>query len=551
MDVLELKEREFAQQLKQCTGSEELDVILNYINWLEVNCPQKAQDDEVITVLSNTLTKFNESQYTNDIRYIELLVKYMQSQENALELYQLAFSQGKGVECAVLYCAWAHHLARMKNLTEANHVFQLGCERNAKPAQQLQLAYLLFQVNIGRRCLGMSELEAFGSDVINAFETLLPQRVPQPTSQQHASHRDEVQNWRVAEFDLPHPTVVCCYPKKEIYSVENNEFQYEEILATRHEKKLKNPPAKDQNGASKTNDKELQRVVAIFEPENPKFVKCYPFKEVYAIENNEFQLEEVYAARYEKKLQEIIKQREKEKRKSRASLHPNELADLTKNSFLIQEDEQKEAVCLENENDELPKPSNLDQPGSDLPSNEWDRNAESTSHPMGSATRQMNQSVTREVMNMVQDMWKSPSPVAAKHQPSSAAPAIRKQNSVHPATKTPFKLYTDEMDVDGTPAQSNKENPFGTVRKSVLQPTTKTPFKLYTDQMEVDGTPALKPKPDESQQPGKLAFSSSRFQMNQFVANDWTKKQQMNENPKSMASAVGPSCENSSASNMN
>ncbi|XP_039295868.1 mitotic checkpoint serine/threonine-protein kinase BUB1 isoform X2 [Nilaparvata lugens] len=582
MEAPDLKEREFAQQLKQCTGNEELDVILNYINWLEVNCPQKAVDGEVMKILSNTLTKFNETQYTNDTRYIGLLVKYMQVQPNAVELFQLAFNQGKGVECAVLYCAWANHLARIKNVRGANQIYQLGSEKNAKPTEQLQLAYLLFQMNVGRNFLGMSELEAFGSDVIDAFMTVYPppQRLPQPQQNCSMQPKMDDQEWPVAVFDPENPSVLCCYPKKEIYNIKNHEFQYEEILALRHERKLQNPAVKEQNGAAsipacKKDDEELKCAVALFEPDNPRVVKCYPFKEVYAIENNEFQLEEVYAARYEKKLQEKMKTNLKEKRKT---LLPNELADLTRNSFMIQDAEQQEAIKTKAAGKQamLLQPSKLEKHGNDSASNEWSRNSQNadvTPHSMGSAPSggfanqsHMNQSVTREVMNMVQDMWKSPSPVAAKMQPPPAMASIRK-SSVHPttATKTPFKLYTDQMDVDGTPANANKENPLcapgqenkenpfcppgqeSAARRS-LHPTTKTPFKLYTDQMDVDGTPQAKA---DSQPPVKQAFPSARFQRNQFVANDWTKNPQMDENAQSMASAVRPSCENQGASNMN
>lgn len=151
-----LKQREqYELLIRMYEGDDPLQPRYEYVGWLEQSFPSHGPKSNLIPVLEDTLTTFKDDErYKQDPRYVELLIKYFDTQVNPLELYQLVYNQGLGTMCALLYKAWADELDKNGDLVRADQIYQLGIKNRAEPLEMLHEAHLQFQLSVGRRVLG-------------------------------------------------------------------------------------------------------------------------------------------------------------------------------------------------------------------------------------------------------------------------------------------------------------------------------------------------------------------------------------------------------------
>ncbi|XP_026683205.1 uncharacterized protein LOC103514437, partial [Diaphorina citri] len=133
--------REFELQIRTYDGPDPLQLRFDYVQWLEQSYPCLGPETNIIPFLEETLVAFkNIEQYKQDPRYVSLVIKYIGTQPNPLEIYNLVYSENIGTKLAMFYKAWAEVLDAHNDIKQANHVFQLGLNAHAEPIEDLEAA---------------------------------------------------------------------------------------------------------------------------------------------------------------------------------------------------------------------------------------------------------------------------------------------------------------------------------------------------------------------------------------------------------------------------
>lgn len=155
-----LKEREeYELGIITYDGPDPLLPRLEYITWLEQTYIKHGRECNLIPLLEDTITVFKDNpKYKQDPRFIDLVVKYVEAQDNAVELFQMVYSQGLGTMCASLYRSWAEVLDQGNDFKRADQVYQLGIANHAEPVDMLKQAHAQFQLSVGRRMMITGDL---------------------------------------------------------------------------------------------------------------------------------------------------------------------------------------------------------------------------------------------------------------------------------------------------------------------------------------------------------------------------------------------------------
>uniref|UniRef100_A0A8D9E181 Mitotic checkpoint serine/threonine-protein kinase BUB1 beta n=3 Tax=Cacopsylla melanoneura TaxID=428564 RepID=A0A8D9E181_9HEMI len=140
---LKRQREEFELQIRMDDGDDPLQLRFDYVQWLEQSYPSLGPETNIIPFLEETLVAFkNNDQYKQDPRYVSLVIKYIQTQPNPLEIYNLVYSENIGTKLAIFYRAWAEELDSHNDIKQANHVFQLGLNARAEPIEELEAAQM-------------------------------------------------------------------------------------------------------------------------------------------------------------------------------------------------------------------------------------------------------------------------------------------------------------------------------------------------------------------------------------------------------------------------
>lgn len=151
-DKLSKERGEYELAIITYDGPDPLQPRIEYVAWLEQTHIKHGRDCNLIPLLEDTITLLKDNEkYKQDPRFIELIVKYIETQENAVELFQMVYSQGLGTMCAVLYKAWAEALDQALDFKRADQVYQLGIANHAEPIEILKEGHEQFQLSVVRR----------------------------------------------------------------------------------------------------------------------------------------------------------------------------------------------------------------------------------------------------------------------------------------------------------------------------------------------------------------------------------------------------------------
>ncbi|XP_075229842.1 mitotic checkpoint serine/threonine-protein kinase BUB1 beta-like [Lycorma delicatula] len=151
---LDQQRQQYEMVIRVYDGDDPLEPRYEFVQWIEQSYPSLGPESKLIDLLEDTINIFKDTdKYKQDPRFIELLIKYINSQINPVELYQLAYNQGLGTMCAIFYEAWAEELDKIQDWKRANQVYELGIMSHAEPTEELKLKHEQFQLSVGRHML--------------------------------------------------------------------------------------------------------------------------------------------------------------------------------------------------------------------------------------------------------------------------------------------------------------------------------------------------------------------------------------------------------------
>ncbi|KAK1793395.1 hypothetical protein P4O66_011774, partial [Electrophorus voltai] len=144
----------FESELRMYTGDDPLDVWYRYIKWTEQTYPQGGKDSSLTILLERAVMKFTEEKrYHNDVRYIDLWIRFAEGCSDPLDIYRYMQAQGIGTMQASFYIAWSEEYEKRGNAWMADSIFQDGLKCGAEPLDRLQQFHKALQARVCRQMI--------------------------------------------------------------------------------------------------------------------------------------------------------------------------------------------------------------------------------------------------------------------------------------------------------------------------------------------------------------------------------------------------------------
>ncbi|KAM0339831.1 hypothetical protein ACHAPU_010784 [Fusarium lateritium] len=153
---------EFEEEVENIAESDDpLDVFERYVRWTLDAYPsaQATPQSQLHTLLERATKAFiGSTQYKNDPRYLKLWVHYIHFfSDTPRETYMFLSRHGIGESLALFYEEYAAWLEGAGRLAQAEEVYKLGIERDARPAQRLIRKFKEFEERVAQQPDAMNE----------------------------------------------------------------------------------------------------------------------------------------------------------------------------------------------------------------------------------------------------------------------------------------------------------------------------------------------------------------------------------------------------------
>lgn len=133
--------QEYERELQSIDDADDpLDVFDRYVKWtLEAYPSPQAKDALLLPLLERATKTFQDSkQYKNDIRYLRIWLHYTRLFSDApRETFVFLARKGIGEDLALYYEEFAAWLENAGRWTQAEEVYKMGLEKEARPAERL------------------------------------------------------------------------------------------------------------------------------------------------------------------------------------------------------------------------------------------------------------------------------------------------------------------------------------------------------------------------------------------------------------------------------
>ncbi|KAG9336547.1 hypothetical protein JZ751_002894 [Albula glossodonta] len=164
----------FESELRMYNGDDPLDVWDRYIRWTQQTYPQGGKESNLSVLLERAVMRFaDEKSYYNDIRYVNLWIKFAENSTDPLDFYTYMHGQGIGVMQAAFYIAWSEEFEKRGNSKRADSIYQEGIKCGAEPCDKLQQYHKSFQARVSRQVM-LNMADGVGEE--ESPEPELPQR---------------------------------------------------------------------------------------------------------------------------------------------------------------------------------------------------------------------------------------------------------------------------------------------------------------------------------------------------------------------------------------
>ncbi|KAM5129878.1 mitotic checkpoint serine/threonine-protein kinase BUB1 beta [Mantella aurantiaca] len=153
-NAIQQQKQTFELELRFYNGDDPLDVWDRYIKWAEQAFPQGGKESNLSPLLERAVKIFHQEKlYYDDLRFLNICLKFANCCTEPVDLYSYLHSQGVGLLHAQLYIAWGEEYEARGNFKKADSVFQDGIQRRAEPLDKLEASHKQFQARVSRQVL--------------------------------------------------------------------------------------------------------------------------------------------------------------------------------------------------------------------------------------------------------------------------------------------------------------------------------------------------------------------------------------------------------------
>ena len=145
--------KEWERKLMEASENDPLSVWDGYIRWAHQN--SKSNPSHLNGLLLRCTREFQcDDRYKGDPRYLRIWIKYIDTADKPLELFNHLERNGIGSELALFYTSWSLVLELKKAAyPEAYSKLEEGIKRRARPTEQLQNALKQFEQRMSKRTM--------------------------------------------------------------------------------------------------------------------------------------------------------------------------------------------------------------------------------------------------------------------------------------------------------------------------------------------------------------------------------------------------------------
>ncbi|KAK3759558.1 hypothetical protein RRG08_009744 [Elysia crispata] len=149
--IIKTQQSEFEMELRTYSGDDPLDVWDRYIKWTEQYYPKGGHEGQLMKLIEQCLKLFqNDLKYSNDLRFIQVWLKFANLTEDPVEVFNYMFDIGVGLAVAQVYIEWATALERKGDLKRADAIYFEGLNRCTQFKDILKQSLLQFQSRVAQ-----------------------------------------------------------------------------------------------------------------------------------------------------------------------------------------------------------------------------------------------------------------------------------------------------------------------------------------------------------------------------------------------------------------
>ncbi|KAK9470552.1 Mad3/BUB1 homology region 1-domain-containing protein [Dipodascopsis tothii] len=132
--------------LKDADDDDPLETWVEYIKWTVERYPQgDSPESGLVPLLERCVREFQDAEfYRNDPRYLKVWIRYVRHTDEPKETFTFMMRNGIGSHLATFYEEYSKYLETVGRKRQAEEVFKLGIEAQARPFERLQRHYLEF-----------------------------------------------------------------------------------------------------------------------------------------------------------------------------------------------------------------------------------------------------------------------------------------------------------------------------------------------------------------------------------------------------------------------
>uniref|UniRef100_A0A182F9E2 Protein kinase domain-containing protein n=1 Tax=Anopheles albimanus TaxID=7167 RepID=A0A182F9E2_ANOAL len=195
------------EAIRGYVGNDPLDLWFNYVTWYEQNRTYDRVNN-LRPILEKCLAQYQETEsYKQDIRLVKLWMKFIDMQAEPPSWYQMLYNKKIGTQCASFYISWAHYCIVAKAYKQADSIYNLGLQMNARPIEDLQEAQKNFRLSHAGRMLYNDTLSKKRSS--STLVEQRPQIISHSPPQKRLRHESaEYQSHPHQEPNVPSPNYI-------------------------------------------------------------------------------------------------------------------------------------------------------------------------------------------------------------------------------------------------------------------------------------------------------------------------------------------------------
>ncbi|CAK7900667.1 checkpoint serine/threonine-protein kinase Bub1p [[Candida] anglica] len=144
----QLQREKFEKELQKFDELDDpLQVYCDYVSWTHTTYPQGSNTESgLLSLLERCTSQFRDVlHYKNDPRYLKLWLQYKDYSDSPRDIFVYLAKKDIGTSLALYYEEFANYLEIQGNIRDAEEIYTMGIQAEARPLKRLERSYVHFK----------------------------------------------------------------------------------------------------------------------------------------------------------------------------------------------------------------------------------------------------------------------------------------------------------------------------------------------------------------------------------------------------------------------